>query len=271
MNHFTPPPLFRHTVLIGLLIVLAGCAPAAAPPVTPIAALPRQIVTVDVRLATPPPAALIPTYTPVPLPTVAVIPTATPYIGIFLGDAGAGEGGLVDLDPARYAGTRVVIVPTADSGLACTVPPDPVYGTAWQGDPNRVRRLGCAGEPATNYPSGAVQIFERGVMYWLPTGEYFAIAPGSAGGLFWYYPAQPPSAPLPADANPPDGLRLPEDGFGVIWRAFEEARRGVGYAQIEEQPAQLLLQRFENGSLLRDAASAQTFVLLRDGTAYGPY
>lgn len=258
----------RRVYLLAILL-LAACAPATVTPTIDPAALPRQLATVDLAAITPPAAALIPTYTPIPPPTIAVIPTATPYIGVFLGDAGTGN--LIDLDPARYAGTRVVIVPTADAGLSCAIQPDTVYGEQWQQVAGLVRRLGCAGEPATSYPAGAVQIFERGVMYWLPTGEYFAIEPEVPVGLYWYYPTQPPSAELPPDANPPDGLRLPEDGFGVVWRAYAEVRQGIGYAQIEEQAAQLLLQRFDNGSLLRDAASAQTFVLLRDGSAYGPF
>lgn len=260
-------------ILIALLLAAACTSAPSVSPTVYVAALPRQIATVDgtaVALATPP-LALIPTHTLVPTATVVIPPTATPYIGVFLGDAGGPDGGLVDLNPARYAGTRVMLEPTPIPAEVCAIPPDAIYGTTWQGEVSAVRQLGCAGEPATDYPSGAVQVFERGVMYWLPTGEYFAIASSAPFGTYWYYASQPPSAPLPPDAQPPPGLRLPEDGFGIIWRAHAEVRRGLGYAQIEEANAQIIYQRFDGGALLYDGASAKTFLLLRDGTAYGPY
>lgn len=256
-----------------LVLLLTACAGGPQPPPTAdLAALPRQIATVDetvVARATPP-RALLPTYTPIPTATRAVIPTATPYIGVFLGDAGGPDGGGIDLNPTRYAGTRVVLQPTPVQ-TPCAIVPDPIYGTAWQREASAVRQLGCPGEPATLYPSGAVQVFERGVMYWLPTGEYFAIATAAPFGTYWYYNAQPAFAPLPPDAQPPPGLRLPEDGFGVIWRAYAEVRRGLGYAQVEETNARLIYQRFTGGALLYDGSVGKTFLLLRDGTAYGPY
>ncbi|MDL1900527.1 hypothetical protein FBR02_07130 [Anaerolineae bacterium CFX9] len=255
------------------ILLLTACAPSA--PQTPTASSgseARQLATLFVsptpdeaaRAATR--AASRPTALPVLIPTTP--PTATVYVGIFMGDAAAG-GGIPQFDASRYEGTRV-IVPTAAVELGCSIAVDTEYGVAWASDPALVRALGCAGEPATPYP-GASQIFERGVMYWLPTNEFWAIAPATPRGRYWYFPEPPPDLPFPSDTVVPDGLRAPVSGFGTVWKAFADIRAGIGFARFEEASTQLVYQRFDNGALLLDRQDGQVWVLLRNGEVYGPF
>lgn len=260
------------------MLLVAACRPNAAAPTPTVvdpAAQPKQLATVFLS-PTPDEAqqqatrsASLPTFAPI-LPTAP--PSPTVYIGVFLGDSQS-DGGLPVFDPTRYVGTRVITVPTPEA-TPCPIPVDPSFGSVWSADSRLVRLLGCAGEPATPYV-GASEIFERGVMYWLPTNEFFVIAPGgTTGGRYWYFDENPPDLPL--DIVVPDGLRQPVSGFGMVWRAYAEIRDAIGFARAEERQANLALQRFAGGALLYDASSGQVFVILASGgqnpgIAYGPY
>lgn len=261
-------------IALCLLVLLAACAPGAAQtPTAPAAASePRQLATLFVsptpddaaRAATR--AAGRPTALPVLIPTTA--PTPTVYVGVFMGDAAAG-GGIPQVDPSLYEGTRV-IVPTSAVFLECSIAVDTAYGLSWASDPAQVRSLGCAGEPATLYP-GSLQVFERGIMYWLPTNEFWAIAPSTPRGRYWYFSEPPPDLPFPLDTVVPDGLSAPTGGFGTVWKAFADIRAGVGFARFEESYVELLYQRFDNGALLLDRQNGQVWMLLRNSEVYGPF
>lgn len=270
-------------VVGGLLIVLIGaCAPAATPVAETIGEGPGQnapklLATV---YASPTPDAAqreatrlaIRPVTATPRPTNTPAPTA--YVGIFLGDAAAVDPNAVPLyDSARYEGTLIVPI-TADAEVAgaCPIAIDGAFGSAWSSDPTIARALGCPSEQPAAYV-GSNQIFERGAMYWIPTGEIWTIVPGgTVGGRFWYVAQAPPEQTW--DVPAPEGLRLPTLGFGAVWRAVEGVRQMLGFARTDEQAASLTVQKFEGGALLLDSSAGQVFALVgrgADGVAHGPY
>ncbi|MFQ3566224.1 MAG: hypothetical protein SNJ59_04435 [Aggregatilineales bacterium] len=264
----------RRISLLAAILLLAACAPAAAPANEPI-----ETVFIVRRLATayvsPTPGeedrrltqiASRPTATIAPLVIQA---TPTVYIGVFLGASSSIDAGLPVIDPARYEGTLAPPVPTLELP-ACPFAPDPVFGTTWASDPAIPRALGCAGEPVTPY-IGSIQFFERGIMYWLPTGEIFAIAPAAGGGRFWYVAQAPPEQTWTVPV--PEGLRMPTMGFGAVWQAVPGVREALGFARGNEQAVSLSFQRFDGGSLLADTSAGQVFAFAgrSDGIVYGPF
>lgn len=262
------PPLFYCRII--LLIILAACQPAAPTPedaaIAPVVQS-KLLATVFIS-PTPDEAeqqatrfADRPTETPPP-PTAA--PTITPYVGIFLGEAQVDEGEI--FNPGLLTARPPLTLPTVPPGLVCAVQPDAVFGTAWTEDESRVEQIGCALNPAEPF-IGSLQIFEGGVMYFRNSGEIWAIAPGEQ--RYWFVPEAPSVSN--EDVLAPDGLRVPVMGFGGMWRGVDGVRQALGFARTEEQAAPITWQAFQGGSLLQDGASGQTFVLLADGTAYGPY
>jgi hypothetical protein len=269
-------PAWWAILIIGLLWVLSGCSPAETPaseaqyPED----LPKQLATVyisptpgdDERRATT--IASRPTIT-VQVPTA--IPTATVYVGVFLGDSSGEDGGGSLLDPAVFEGTLIANIPTLEAPT-CLIPTDPLFGTNWAANSTLSETLACAGEPVTSYV-GTTQIFERGVMYFIPSGEIWVIAPGgTSGGQYWYVPQAPPDQGW--EVPPPEGLRMPTLGFGAVWKAVDGVRQTLGFARTDEQAASISIQRFDGGALFLDSSAGQTFALIGDqssGTAYGPF
>lgn len=204
---------------------------------------------------------------PTPLPSRTAPPTA--YIGVFVGDAAGADGEGV-VNASLFEGTLAVNLPTLGAP-GCAYPVDPVYGINWTTNTSAVSDLGCAGEPSSHY-IGTQQIFEHGVMYWIPSGEIWSLAPsGGIDGRFWYVEQAPPLQEWTVPV--PEGLRMPQQGFGAVWKAVDGVRQTLGFARVDEQSASLDVQRFDGGALIRDETAAQTFVLVgRDtGIAYGPY
>jgi hypothetical protein len=271
---------------LALLVLLAACAPnapgetlAPTPNAAQLAAMPRQLATVVVsptpgdaerqatriaqRLTEPPPAS----------PTRA--PTPTVYIGVFLGDAGAGEAP-AEVDLSRYQGTLEAA--GGDPALAlptpqCLIVVDAAFGTNWQSDPSVGASLGCPTEPPAAFV-GTTQLFEGGAMYFIPTGEIYTLALSATGGRFWYNASAPPDQGWTVSA--PEGLRVPQFGFGAVWKAVEGVRQALGFARLEETAVSLTIQRFDRGALIRDVTSGQVFVLVGalsagSGTALGPF
>lgn len=262
--------------LCGALLMLAACQTAATPasPAVDVSlAQPKLLATVFMsptpnqseqqatRFANRPTATLTPTDAPTP----------TVYVGVFLGEAVEVDGGPV-IDPERFVieGSSLN-VPTPVRAV-CNIPPDTRFGVGWSGNVTASAALGCPTETTQEF-EGTVQIFERGTMYFRPTGDIWAIVPGgSLGGRYWYEV----NAPQVADEEviAPEGLRVPSFGFGAFWRGVEGVRDALGFARTEEQPVTVYWQRFEGGSLFFDRSLGQTFILLgigRGGEAFGPY
>lgn len=259
-------------LLILLILIAAACTPNTPAATTPTA--PPGLKTLATLYVSPTPnveqreatrlaARSAP---PTPLPTRTPEPTA--YVGVFLGEAEMGEAPVID--PARYAGTLQAGNPPATFGVvSCRYPIDSVFGGSWTANTDAVDALGCPTAPPAPF-SGTMQTFERGVMFFLPTSEIFAINVSANGGQWWYIPQAPPDQSW--DVNPPSGLFVPSQGFGAVWKADEDIRLAMGYATAGETGASLTIQPFDNGRLLRESGLAQTFVLVNDTrAAYGGF
>jgi len=250
------------------VITLAGCGTETATPVALVpSVMPKLLATVYIsptpnqseREATREASTAVPT-----TPPIAPTPQPTAYVGVFLGEAQSEDTGPV-IDPQLLSNLPVTATSSFDAAL-CSIPPDGKLGTAWATDVVAVSRLGCPIEYMVSF-KGSLQIFERGVMYWRPTGEIWAVAP--AEKRYWYVPIPPP--PPPDIVIPPDGLRTPVQAFGAVWSSVPGVRDSIGFAQTDEQQASLATQRFAGGTLLSDASSGQVFILYADSTLAGPY
>lgn len=254
-----------------LLALLTGCGTIGGTP-TPIPlppVMPKILATVyisptpDEQQVQATRAAQPPTVTAQPLaPTV--LPTA--YVGVFLGEAQAqDDGGPVISESDQFAVFATpVVVATVD--LGCPAQADAIFNSQWQSDAQLTAALGCPIELVGTF-QGQVQVFERGVMYGRPGGEVWGIAPASE--KYWYYPVALP--PPPNTVVPPSGLLVPSEAFFAVWQAAQGLSDAIGFARIESQEATISTQRFQGGVLLGDGSSGQTFVLLANGTAHGPY
>ena len=264
------------SILIALLI--AGCSalaePSAPPPLGTPVVQPKLLATLYLsptpnnqqRDATRDAASVV---TATPPPTHTPAPTA--YVGVFLGETGSVDGNLLNLNADRFAAAAVASPFPTLASPGCAYPVDAIFGTTWTTNTAAVDDLGCAGEPVHSY-IGTGQIFEHGVMYWIPTNEIWALMPsGGINGEYWYYEQAPPEQGW--SEQPPSGLQMPEQGFGAIWKADADVRQTLGFARTAEQSASLSLQRFEHGALILDATAGQTFILVGGdtGSAYGPY
>ena len=257
-------------LLLVIMLFIVGCSnnPISLATFTPPAVQPKILVTVAIS---PTPnaeqrqalaAANPSTATPVVIPTA----TSTPYVGVFLGEVDNGDDGGAVIAPALLAGATSNVPVTLAVGPVCPAQADVSFGTRWSENVEIATALGCPIEGAANL-QGTLQIFERGVMYFSPSGEIWAISPSQSH--FWYAVSAPPVQP--GDIIVPEGMMAPSLGFGAVWRGLPGVQDALGFAKASEQPTKLVTQKFQNGLLLADGGSGQTFVLLSDGRAMGPY
>lgn len=259
----------RLVIFIVLLMALTACSGGDAPATDAPSVALKVLVTVEIpptlsvaeQLATQQAAA-----TPTP-PPPTLTPTATPYVGVFIGEANPAQGG------APLLPQDVTAQPTENVGL-CVLSADPAFGEVWQRDPSVARQMGCAIQERFGF-DGKVQVFERGVMYLRSsTNEVWAVSPGRiSGGRYWYTNQIPVAGGgiglgLPA---PQEGQRVPADTFGAVWGTNPPIQQAIGYAITPEQTADLNIQRFDGGTLFLDVTVGQVFVLLVNGDAYGPF
>lgn len=203
-----------------------------------------------------------PTATPMVIPTV----TPTPYIGVFLGEVDSSQDGGAVIPPALLSGPTSSVPVTVAVAPACPSQPDVAFGSRWAENVDLATAIGCPIEGAANL-QGTYQIFERGVMYYSPSGEIWAIAP--AQNRFWYAANAP--AVQQGDIIVPEGMLAPSQGFGAVWRGLPGVQDALGFARTPEQGTKLVTQKLQNGLLLADGGSGQVFALLSDGRAMGPY
>jgi hypothetical protein len=259
----------RVALIIPVLASLAACnpAPQASAPTADPTGFTRRLATVVLpptpddaqRRATQIAARPSATFN---APTLAITPTI--YVGTFAG-VEADEPSLPAVDPALFPGASTPVAPGLE---ACSQPPDPAFGTAWLDAPGLRDELGCPLEPATT-TDGSAQPFERGVMWFRPPSDVWAI---QTGGAYWHT-AQPPAEP-PWDTPAPDGLQIPVLGFGGVWKSSAAIRDALGYARAGETSSAITVQRFERGWLIRDGATGATWALVGSpdaGLVSGPY
>jgi hypothetical protein len=213
--------------------------------------------------------------TPVP-PTATIIPSETPYIGIFIGEAEQ-ERGLVEITSPLFgpnANNPDTVIriqqATADANL-CPLPIEAPYLTAWRTNPIVNQRLGCPIQGGFGF-FGNVQVFANGVMYYYPEfNAIWAIRPLQEGnrGRYDYLENPPEGSTIGLQAD--TGFIVPGDIFGDMWLAVSGLREDMGFARTESQETPMGLQRFNNGIFIHDVLAGQVYALIVDGTVLGPY
>ncbi|MFZ4828931.1 MAG: hypothetical protein ACOYLB_16395 [Phototrophicaceae bacterium] len=192
------------------------------------------------------------------------VPSPTPYVGIFLGDAASNAGSLLNL--TAFAPLAPPTATPAVDLTRCTIAPaNDIFGERWMTNAEVVRSMGCPLEVITPF-EGRSQVFQGGVMYYRPSGEFWVIVPN---GRYWYLGVAPAIEQPPVSA--PSGFLIPQFGFGAVWQGQEGVRDALGYALTEEVDASLAYQRFEGGTLFYDRSVDQLYVLVLAGVRVGPF
>lgn len=195
---------------------------------------------------------------------VAVVPSPTPYVGIFLGDAASIGGAILNITVLAPLAPPTP-TPVVDLAQCAIAPANDIFGERWMTDAEVVRSLGCPLEVLTPF-EGRSQVFQAGVMYYRSSGEFWVIVPA---GRYWYLGVAPAVEQPPVGA--PTGFLIPQFGFGAVWHGEEGVRDALGYALTEEVDASLAYQRFEGGTLFYDRSVDQLYVLLLAGVTVGPF
>jgi LysM repeat protein len=156
-------------------------------------------------------------------------------------------------------------LPTASATAtpSCTVTPTGSLGTVWDGDVVVRNRLHC---PTTVQALTlmAKQPFERGKMFW--RGDKLRIyVLYDTGRWEWFFDTWREGQPLYSCdvGQSPSDLLQPVRGFGSLWCALQGVREGVGWATVEEQGPQGIVQDFEEG-LMFDIPDEGIFILYAD-------
>lgn len=204
-------------------------------------------------------------------PTVTVIPTETPYIGIFIGEAQQEEGFTEITEPIFGPRIEIAGQPTANAGRCLNTAIDSPYLTAWRTNATVSQRMGCPIQGGFGL-FGEVQVFETGVMYHYPElNAIWAIRPQVSGATGNYDYLENPATISTSIVRPQAGLIIPTGIFGNMWLGVEGLQDEMGYARTEAQDVPLGLQRFENGTFLLDSTAGQVYALVVDGTVLGPF
>ena len=265
-------------LLFLILLLLTACGALNPPAPSPTAVVVVKILATAEISPTPNPeqeAATRAASSPTPLvPTATIIPTETPYVGIFIGEADRGQA-FINFSEPLFA-QNVVDEPTANADV-CATPIDRPYLPAWRTNELVHQRLGCPIQGGFGF-FGQVQLFENGIMYYYPElNAVWAIIPERdtlsrsvlSRGHFEYLENAPENSTI--GMQPPAGLLLPGGVFGNTWLAVEGLRGEIGFAQTEAQEISMGLQRFENGTFLLDGSSGTVMALVTDGTMLGPF
>lgn len=259
---------------MALLAILTACT-GEAPPEPTMVAISKELVTVAVS-ATPnveEAAATRSATTPTPIPpTPTIIPTITPYVGVFIGAAEQPESRVVITAPLFGTGDDNPVAQTTVDPSRCLIAPiDTPYVTAWRSNSLVSQQMGCPLQGGFGF-FGEIQIFETGIMIHYPEiNAIYAMRPSEiiTNGVYDYLENPPDTSTI--GIQPPQGLLVPGDIFGDMWIAVAGLREEMGFARTEAQEAPIGIQRFEGGTFIQDVISGQVYALLVDGTLLGPY
>lgn len=262
-----------RTILWSVIILgfVAACSPTEAP-VTPTAEIiiNRSIATVVIS-PTPDAQQIQATRqaaspTPAP-PTPTVLPTETPYVGVFIGRVDR-EAGFRNFTEPLFADEFVSAGPTA-AASRCGIIIDRVFRAAWSNTPDVNQSLRCPIQEGFGF-YGQAQVFENGVIYRRPdTREVWAITSNGTFGEYWFVEA-PPAVDMAGVQAPPD-FTLPTGDIASVWYGVDGVSDALGYALTDAQEIPINLQRFSGGTFLLDGTAGQSFALVVDGSLYGPF
>ncbi|MEL6307747.1 MAG: hypothetical protein AAFN11_19290 [Chloroflexota bacterium] len=264
----------RTLCLLSLIAIMTACTGQATPEPTAVA-ISKELVTVAVS---PTPnleeaAATRSATTPTPIPpTPTIIPSVTPYVGVFIGAAEQPESRIEITAPLFGSGDNNPIAQTTADPNRCLIAPiDTPYITAWRSNSLVSQQMGCPLQGGFGF-FGEIQIFETGLMIHYPEiNAIYAMRPSETitNGVYDYLENPPDTSTI--GIQPSQGLIVPGGIFGDMWIAVAGLREDMGFARTEAQDAPIGIQRFEGGTFIQDVTSGQVYALLVDGTLLGPY
>jgi hypothetical protein len=168
-------------------------------------------------------------------------------------------------NPAQPPGVPTLTPLAAVSTPAfCPFPPPGALATMLSGAPALRDGLGCATGAVVTL-AGAAQVFESGIMYYLP-GAPKSIYVLTIDGRFrrfddtWIDGVDPSSG----GEVPPAGLIEPIRGFGKVWRTNPEVRAALGWAITNELGDHTSVQYFDHGRAIYLPVRGETVILLDD-------
>jgi len=137
------------------------------------------------------------------------------------------------------------------------------FGRIWQENPAVASKL--VKPLAAQFGTWmAEQPFQKGVMLWRQDniGMYVLYADGTWDSAEQLYKKYTPLTIV--TPKPPEGLYVPQRGFGQLWHEFEQVRR-IGWATQPEHGFDGLLQTYEGGLMIWTDIP-RIYVLFSDGT-----
>ncbi len=268
--------------LLLILFLLAACGGGESTETSDLptlAQLPTATNTPLVRPTLPPTFTPTPTNTVTPSPTISLTFTITPSLTITDTTTPTPTRTLTNTPEPRAVNSLLELalqatvlpsdyyVPGTQPGTSggntggtgggtspgCSVYPAGGFGLVFSNDPTLAAQLGCptGNPPLTLSLQAAYQQFERGTMIWLvdtPTSIYVLYSDGSFQRFDDSF--VPGVDPVSGGELSPPGLFEPVNGFGKVWRTFDNVRAQLGWATIQEAGTLATVQNFERGRMV---------------------
>jgi hypothetical protein len=239
-------------VMAILIVILTGCS-AFIEPITPVpSTTPFQFITATTR-PTASPTIMIPTP---PASSTAKPPTPVPSATIDETALAA-----VSRTPVRLRSTQTT-TPTRSPEDPCPRQPQGVFGEIFAADIGLKPAMGCPisppdskGEPHLWLVTVKYQTFERGTMIWLSNvGWYeasviYVLLDDTSYAR--YDDTFDPGLESTIDAfNPPEGMFVPLDALGKVWREQLDVRNSLGFATAPVLEMATQMQMLERGEMV---------------------
>lgn len=173
--------------------------------------------------------------TPTPEPTI--LPTETPDQAATDQANSAATAIAATQSSEATAVVQATAAAAATQSAAVASAPTEVIPPTLTSTPSRTPLPAAFPTPVIAQIQVAEQVFERGRMYWLqPTGEIWVLVVTAEGRGSWsvYQDTYVDGEILPTLSPAPDGMLIPERGFGKLWRESAAVRDALGYAVTPE-------------------------------------
>ncbi|MFN8444062.1 MAG: sugar-binding protein [Caldilineaceae bacterium] len=225
------PSRSRYFMAIAAILVIAFVAFAGG----------MAYFTLNQRLAPPTPTSSRTPVVAIGIPVSTVVTTETPTVQQATPTLTVAAQATATPPPAATA-TALPATATQQPTLPTCKPAEGAFALL-----NDTASLGCPqGNSAMVW--SAIEIFERGVMYWRSdTNSAYVIFGTGVSGAWEVAPQRWDGQELPSRGTPPQGLITPVRGFGYVWATNDTVFNQLGWARQEELGFCALLQSYERG------------------------
>jgi hypothetical protein len=197
-----------------------------------------------------------PTATPSPTPTASSTPTLTP----------TPSPTLLPVTPTPVVAPPLLFTATATlqpSPTPCPQSAASEFATLLAAGALR-EQLGCPRGEATT-TGAAWQPFERGAMLWRADVTLIYILERDNRWRFVADRWRDGDTTFDPNLAAPAGLHQPVRGFGLVWREQSGVSELLGWATVEEQGFEALIQEFSGGLIWQDPERHRLFIFFNNG------